>query len=205
MRRARDYLAAVQGPDGHWSPLWFGNQHRKEEENPTYGTSRVLRASDPAREDTIAGNPRRAMEWLLTAQNPDGGWGGGAGTPSTIEETALTVEALSATGCNGGTVIPACGGTEQPSLASDLTARMDRAISRGISWLIEHTDRGRSFEPSPIGFYFAKLWYWEELYPLIWTVGALEQIATARAQRSAERADQPDVVLCETAVATEPN
>jgi len=27
--------------------------------------------------------------------------------------------------------------------------------------------------PSPIGFYFAKLWYFEKLYPMIATVGAL--------------------------------
>jgi hypothetical protein len=28
-------------------------------------------------------------------------------------------------------------------------------------------------EPAPIGFYFAKLWYYERLYPMIFTVGAL--------------------------------
>ena len=53
----RNYLATVQAHDGHWSPLWFGNQHRKEEDNPTYGTSRVLRASDPARGDTQPATP----------------------------------------------------------------------------------------------------------------------------------------------------
>ena len=36
---------------------------------------------------------------------------------------------------------------------------------------------GRSLPASPIGFYFAKLWYFEKLYPLIFTAGAL-----ARAQ-----------------------
>jgi squalene-hopene/tetraprenyl-beta-curcumene cyclase len=38
-------------------------------------------------------------------------------------------------------------------------------------------DRGR--EPSPIGFYFAKLWYYEKLYPLIFTVSALGQALRA--------------------------
>jgi squalene-hopene/tetraprenyl-beta-curcumene cyclase len=28
-------------------------------------------------------------------------------------------------------------------------------------------------QPAPIGFYFAKLWYYERLYPLIFTVAAL--------------------------------
>src|SRR3712207_7085641 len=39
--------------------------------------------------------------------------------------------------------------------------------SRGAAWLVERTDGGRTFEPSPIGFYFAKLWYYEREYPLI--------------------------------------
>jgi squalene-hopene/tetraprenyl-beta-curcumene cyclase len=34
---------------------------------------------------------------------------------------------------------------------------------------------GRYREPAPIGFYFAKLWYFERLYPLIFTVAALRQ------------------------------
>jgi squalene-hopene/tetraprenyl-beta-curcumene cyclase len=47
------------------------------------------------------------------------------------------------------------------------------AIAGGIGWLIKHTARGTSFDPSPIGFYFAKLWYFEKLYPVIFTVAAL--------------------------------
>jgi hypothetical protein len=79
------------------------------------------------------------------------------------------------------------------------------AISGGVSWLIEHTDRGRSFEPSPIGFYFAKLWYWEQLYPLIWTVGALEQVAAGRQWQAAPGTEKSDATLCETASSAEPN
>lgn len=37
---------------------------------------------------------------------------------------------------------------------------------RGISWLAEHTKQARKFEPVPIGFYFTRLWYYEELYPV---------------------------------------
>ena len=36
---------------------------------------------------------------------------------------------------------------------------------------------GSWLQPSPIGFYFAKLWYFERLYPLIFTVGALGRAA----------------------------
>ena len=31
-------------------------------------------------------------------------------------------------------------------------------------------------QPSPIGFYFARLWYFEKLYPLIFTAAALGKV-----------------------------
>jgi squalene-hopene/tetraprenyl-beta-curcumene cyclase len=146
--RGLRYLANVQRSDGSWLPLWFGNQHAPDDENPTYGTARVLAAyrdlqlmdSEPA---------RRGVAWLLSAQNADGGWGGGQNTPSSVEETALAVEVL-------------LGGS----------ARQE-AIDRGLTWLIEAVENGGLHRPTPIGFYFAKLWYYEKLYPLIFTVAAL--------------------------------
>jgi squalene-hopene/tetraprenyl-beta-curcumene cyclase len=96
----------------------------------------------------------RAKGWLVRAQNNDGGFGGAAGVASTIEETALAIEGLAAAGGSGVAVMRAC------------------------KWLAERTSEGSAFEPSPIGLYFAKLWYWDRLYPLLFTVGAL---ARARA------------------------
>ena len=43
---------------------------------------------------------------------------------------------------------------------------------------VESTAGGTRFDPSPIGLYFAQLWYAEKLYPLIFTVGALERVST---------------------------
>jgi squalene-hopene/tetraprenyl-beta-curcumene cyclase len=95
---------------------------------------------------------------LLCAQNADGGWGGAPGTPSTTEQTALAIEALA----------------EIRRFALEVTEdAINVAIARGITWLIAHTNRGTRFDPSPIGFYFAKLWYFEQLYPLIFAIGAL--------------------------------
>ena len=51
------------------------------------------------------------------------------------------------------------------------------AVDRGVQWLIARVDDGRWREPAPIGFYFARLWYFERLYPLIFTVGALGRAA----------------------------
>jgi squalene-hopene/tetraprenyl-beta-curcumene cyclase len=143
------YLARQQQSDGSWVPLWFGNQHAPNDENPTYGTARVLAAYRDL--DLMTSKPaQRGIAWLLSVQNADGGWGGAANTPSSIEETALAVEVLLDAG---------------PSAKS--------AVERGLAWLIERIQAGGLSRPTPIGFYFAKLWYFEKLYPIIFSVAAL--------------------------------
>ena len=52
---------------------------------------------------------------------------------------------------------------------------VEAAVSLGLSWLIPRVEDGRFREPAPIGFYFAKLWYFEALYPLIFSVAALRK------------------------------
>ena len=163
MDRAAAYLARAQRPDGAWVPLWFGNQRAAGQANPTYGTARVVAALSALADGPaghLAGMLSGGAGWLLAAQNDDGGWGGEPAAPSSIEETALAVEALVGAG-------PACG-PDRPD-----------ALARGAAWLVEHTDRGRSFPAAPIGLYFAKLWYSERLYPLIFTVSALGRLRAA--------------------------
>jgi squalene-hopene/tetraprenyl-beta-curcumene cyclase len=60
--------------------------------------------------------------------------------------------------------------------AQDLIALIESAVSRGAVWLMERIEKGSWIEAAPIGFYFARLWYYERLYPLIFTVGALEKL-----------------------------
>jgi squalene-hopene/tetraprenyl-beta-curcumene cyclase len=168
VQRGLRFLDNSQRGDGAWAPLWFGNQHAPDEENLTYGTSRVLLALIPL----MDGSPRlptrasllRAAGWLLDTQNPDGGWGGQAETPSSIEETALAVEALAVVG-------------QSAICAAETKSRLRTALRRGVDWLIERTRQGTYFPPSPIGFYFAKLWYFERLYPMVYTVAALGRVA----------------------------
>ena len=55
---------------------------------------------------------------------------------------------------------------------------LEVAISKGVYWLVSATRGGRDFEPSPIGLYFSRLWYFEREYPVIFTVAALGRAAS---------------------------
>lgn len=179
------FLRAQQRDDGAWLPLWFGNQHEHDDENATYGTSRVLAGlARQANDRDVSSLADRATQWVLAHQQSSGGWGGGPKSPCSIEETALAVEALGTVewaarfGGEGEGAMKARAGDEGGDVNHrDERAKPQAAIARGVDWLVEHTDRGRSFPPSPIGFYFAKLWYYEKLYPIIFTVAALERVA----------------------------
>ena len=47
---------------------------------------------------------------------------------------------------------------------------------------MEKIESDEWLRPSPIGFYFAKLWYYERLYPMIFTVSALARARDYLAQ-----------------------
>ena len=105
------------------------------------------------------------LNWLASVQHAEGSWGGGVecdlekpDRQASVEETALAVEALFE-----------CGRSQSH----------EKAALKGLTWLIDTVEANRHQESSPIGFYFAKLWYYERLYPLITTVSALGQ-ATRR-------------------------
>ena len=164
IERAVSFLAKTQRRDGSWLPLWFGNQHAPDDINPTYGTARVILGLQEmaARHGSLpAGMLENGRQWLIQAQNSDGSWGGyPKGSPS-VEETALAVEALASFACE-----------------DDTTG----AVSAGVAWLTEKVESGEWLRPSPIGFYFAKLWYYERLYPMIFTVAALAKARDFLAQ-----------------------
>ena len=153
------YLANEQRPDGSWLPLWFGNQHAQDEINPVYGTARVLAAY---RDLGLKDSPECQRGVSLPAVSPERRRRLG-------RREGLPVERRG-DGAGGGGVLDAT-----------CSARLEAVAARRSTWLVEAVESGRFREPSPIGFYFAKLWYYEKLYPLIFTVAALG----ARAGRTA--------------------
>lgn len=149
-RAGWEYLGRVQRKDGAFAPLWFGCEQEPGEANLTYGTTHVLFACAA---DAPNGKFVRAsaLTWLRSIQNPDGGFGGCKGAPSTAEETGLALRALA---LNGAT----------PE---------DAACERAAEWLIKHQRPDGTWASAPIGFYFAVLWYYEDLYPLTYALGGL--------------------------------
>lgn len=189
------FLKQRQRSDGAWVPLWFGNQYVQDEENLTYGTSRVLLAwlscyrrpwlSQNA-ELQIQSGISKASLWLVEAQQADGSWTGGDRnslqnayrdvdpyTIGSVEETALAIEALA-------DLLKVNRESESPIFADrTVEFQIRQAIMRGVAWLGKKTKNGTEFPPSPIGFYFAKLWYYEKHYPICYSVAALERVSKA--------------------------
>jgi len=99
--KAIDYLLRTQEKDGSWYGRWGMNY--------IYGTWSVLCALNAAQLDASSPPVRNAVEWLVSIQNSDGGWGedgdsykldyqGYESAPSTASQTAWALLGLMAAG-----------------------------------------------------------------------------------------------------------
>ena len=147
------YMARSRNPDGSWTPLWFGNQHAPRSQNRVYGTAKamlgLIRARDSGYGLSVQSMLDSAAAWLRSSQNADGGWGAEAGVASSVEETALAVQAL-----------------------AGVAAEPDRRVEQGLGWIERKLEEADELPSAPIGLYFSCLWYAERLYPLIFSVAA---------------------------------
>ncbi len=176
-RKQLSYLQCAQRDDGSWIPLWFGNELAPDKENPVYGTARVLSGLCRMPQDfgsLCLPMQSRAVQWLVSAQNADGGWGGDKSVKSSVEETALALEALADVLLKSHTMPQTCVSMH----VSDEILRS--AVSQATAYLIAMLFAEDSAPASPIGLYFAKLWYYEELYPYIFSVSALNKLKNLR-------------------------
>ncbi|WP_163717256.1 prenyltransferase/squalene oxidase repeat-containing protein [Mangrovibacterium lignilyticum] len=160
--RAVQYLEKHQQRNGSWLPLWFGNQHTANHANPVYGTARVTSYLQDTLQLGLIPDPvthkltiliPKAQHFLGQVQNPDGSWGGDFEVAGSIEETALSISALSD------------------------SALYQAPCKRGLQWLSITGLKG--YKASPIGLYFASLWYDEKLYPLSFYLEAVNRLLEA--------------------------
>jgi len=157
--RGLEFLRLSQRPSGAWIPLWFGSQETPDRSNPVVGTSRVLLAYAELelREGVEA---QAGIRYLLDAQNADRGWGAAPGVKSTTEETALAVASLTHWYDHD---------------------RARHAYRQGALFLARQVEQGLPLVAAPIGLYFARLWYAERLYPLVWSTDAVGRVLTREA------------------------
>ena len=152
MQRALHYIKREQEIDGSWFGRWGVNY--------VYGTGAVLPALKVAGEDMSQPYVRRAVDWLKTRQNPDGGWGetcasydypslNGQG-PSTPSQTAWALLGLLAAG------------------------EIDSQATRdGVRYLIETQNKDGSWEEDYFtgtgfsGYFFIKYHMYRIYFPLL--------------------------------------
>lgn len=142
------YLKTNQDESGYWLPLWFGNQLTGNHTNPVYGTARVLSYLNETLDSNLGKQYAvilklmidEGCKYLVSVQNTNGSWGGGKGIQGSIEETSLAVTAL-------------------------IKNEYSKECALALSWLHDKINKD-GMVASPIGLYFASLWYDEQMYPL---------------------------------------
>ncbi len=155
-QRALNYLYQQQEPEGCWFGRWGVNY--------IYGTSGVLSALALITPHTHLEPIQKAANWLISCQNPDGGWGEtcrsyqdsrlkGIGT-STPSQTAWALIGLLAAG-------KATGELATPSL------------EWGIDYLLSHQLPDGRWEESEFtgtgfpGHFYIKYHFYQQYFPLI--------------------------------------
>ena len=134
------YILSEQEPDGSWFGRWGVNY--------IYGTGLVLPGLRAVGFDMKDPRIRKAADWLVSKQNPDGGWGESCASymdesmradgPTTPSQTAWALIGLLATGSHD----------------------YDAAIERGVQWLLRHQHNGTWDEPHYVGCGFPGYGHW---------------------------------------------
>ena len=124
-----------------WVPLWFGDQDAPDEQAPVYGTATAIDYLMSAHHPEATRLAQAQVDFILRTQNTDGGWGGNKGVSSKV---AYTSRALAALG--------------------HFPGQYEEARARGWDYLCQRYKAGTLYDREPIGLYFSRLWYSEQLY-----------------------------------------
>jgi squalene-hopene/tetraprenyl-beta-curcumene cyclase len=161
--KAIAYLRRTQEADGSWYGRWGMNY--------IYGTWSVLCALNAAQLDASSPPMRKAVDWLVSIQNPDGGWGedgasykldyrGHKPAPSTASQTAWALLGLMA-----------AGEVDHPS------------VKQGICYLLKQASDGVWTEPRFTATGFPRVFYlryhgYAKFFPL-WALARYRNLIAA--------------------------
>lgn len=147
IERMTVWLEKAMTKEGAWNPLWFGDQDAKDEKNPVYGAATIIDYLQTAGVPFNSG----AKDFLLSCQNQDGGWGGNKGVDSKVTLTAKALCAL-----------------------SHYRPESNEAVRRGVDYLYTQYEAGTLYRREPIGLYFSRLWYSEQIYSYTYLIQAFK-------------------------------
>jgi squalene-hopene/tetraprenyl-beta-curcumene cyclase len=167
VHRAIAYLYREQEPDGSWFGRWGVNY--------LYGTWQVLRGLARIGEDMSAGRIQKAVRWLHSVQNEDGGWGENCASydpeepkacaPSTASQTAWALMGL--------------------FNAGDLDSPF---VQRGLDFLLRNQDSEGTWEEewfTGTGFprvFYLRYHYYRHYFPL-WALAQYYTFVTGELSR----------------------
>ena len=134
-----------------WVPLWFGDQDAADEKAPVYGTATAIDYLMSVQHPVATRLAQSQIGFILTTQNEDGGWGGNKGVKSKVTYTCRALAAL-----------------------GHFPEQYEAAKQRGWDYLYRRFQAGTLYEREPIGLYFSRLWYSEELYNVLFLLNALK-------------------------------
>ena len=159
VRRALGFIWRSQHPEGCWSGRWGVNY--------IYGTWSVLRGLGATGGDLQAESVRRAVRWLESRQNSDGGWGE---TLASYDDPRLAGTGLSTPSQTAWALLALLAAGEAHS----------EAVERGLTYLMETQEQnGLWTDPWWNGTGFPRVFYlkyhlYAKYFPL-WALGVARQ------------------------------
>jgi squalene-hopene/tetraprenyl-beta-curcumene cyclase len=152
VQRAVRFVQSKQEPDGAWYGRWGVNY--------IYGTCHVLCGLRSVHEPMHQPYIRRAVHWLISHQNADGGWG----------ETCRSYEAPSLRGTGVSTASQTAWALMGLLAAGEARSQ---AVERGVDFLLRtQTAAGSWYEPEFTGtgfpkYFFIKYHMYQDYFPLM--------------------------------------
>ena len=134
-----------------WVPLWFGDQDATDEKAPVYGTATAIDYLMSAHHPAATKLAQSQIDFIIRTQNDDGGWGGNKDVKSKVTFTSRALAAL-----------------------AHFPDKYEDTKNRGWEYLYKRHKEGTLYEREPIGLYFSRLWYSEELYNVLFLLNALK-------------------------------